>query len=98
MAKSSTGKPVAKSKAVAKSSNGKPATKSSKKKTGKAVTTTTDPSPKAQTESPANATEHAITRRAYELYLARDSEPGHELDDWFQAEREIREAPPSSGV
>lgn len=30
-----------------------------------------------------------IEKRAHEIYLARDSEPGHELDDWLQAEREI---------
>jgi hypothetical protein len=32
-----------------------------------------------------------ITARAYELYLARGAEAGHELDDWLQAEREIME-------
>lgn len=30
-----------------------------------------------------------IARRAYELYEARGSEPGHELEDWLAAEREI---------
>lgn len=98
MAKSSKGKPepkAPKGKAVAKSSNGKPVPKSSKRKTDKAITTTADPAPTAQTDIPANATEHAIARRAYELYIARDREPGHELDDWFQAAREIRDAPPS---
>lgn len=30
-----------------------------------------------------------IEARAHEIYLARGSEPGHELDDWLQAEREI---------
>ena len=30
-----------------------------------------------------------IRRRAYEIYLRRGNEPGHELDDWLQAEREI---------
>jgi len=32
-----------------------------------------------------------IERRAYEIYLARGGEPGHELEDWLQAERELRE-------
>ena len=32
----------------------------------------------------------AIARRAYELYLARGSEPGHEVEDWLQAEAELR--------
>jgi hypothetical protein len=32
----------------------------------------------------------AIARRAYELFLARGSEPGHEMDDWLQAESELK--------
>jgi hypothetical protein len=31
-----------------------------------------------------------IARRAYELFLARGSEHGHDVEDWLQAEREIR--------
>jgi hypothetical protein len=27
--------------------------------------------------------------RAYLIYLARNRQPGHELDDWLQAEREL---------
>jgi DUF2934 family protein len=34
----------------------------------------------------------AIARRAYELFLARGEEHGHDLDDWLQAERELAEA------
>ena len=30
-----------------------------------------------------------VARRAYELYQARGSEPGHELQDWLQAEQEL---------
>lgn len=30
-----------------------------------------------------------IRCRAYEIYLERGSEPGRELDNWLQAEREI---------
>jgi len=30
-----------------------------------------------------------ISRRAYELYLERDREDGHDWQDWFKAEREI---------
>ena len=33
--------------------------------------------------------EHEIRTRAYELYLARGAESGHELEDWLQAEREL---------
>jgi hypothetical protein len=31
----------------------------------------------------------AIAARAYELFLARGSEPGHEMDDWLQAEAQL---------
>jgi monoterpene epsilon-lactone hydrolase len=30
-----------------------------------------------------------IRRRAYEIYLGRGEEPGHEIEDWLQAEREL---------
>jgi len=33
--------------------------------------------------------EEEIRRRAYEIYLARGGEPGHDLEDWLQAEREL---------
>lgn len=31
-----------------------------------------------------------IAHRAYELFLARGSEHGHDQEDWLQAERELR--------
>ena len=31
-----------------------------------------------------------IEHRAYELYLDRGSNPGHDFDDWLQAERELK--------
>lgn len=34
----------------------------------------------------AAVTDSDIARRAYDLYLARGSERGHDLDDWVQAE------------
>ena len=30
-----------------------------------------------------------IRIRAYEIYIERGGRPGHDLDDWFQAEREL---------
>ena len=30
-----------------------------------------------------------IRQRAYELYVARGQEDGHELEDWLQAQAEI---------
>lgn len=37
----------------------------------------------------ATALREQIETRAHEIYLSRGAEPGHELDDWLQAEREI---------
>jgi hypothetical protein len=34
-----------------------------------------------------------ISKRAYELAAQRDFHPGHELEDWLQAEREIEAGP-----
>ena len=34
-----------------------------------------------------------IRLRAYEIYLERGEQPGRELDDWFQAERELESEP-----
>lgn len=33
----------------------------------------------------------AIAARAHELYEARGGEPGRDHDDWFEAERQLRE-------
>jgi hypothetical protein len=33
--------------------------------------------------------DEGIRRRAYELHLERGGQPGSELDDWLQAEREV---------
>ena len=38
------------------------------------------------------ALEERVRRRAYELYVLRGNESGSELEDWFQAEKEIRSA------
>jgi hypothetical protein len=31
----------------------------------------------------------AIAKRAYELYLRRGARPGHAVEDWLRAEREL---------
>jgi len=36
--------------------------------------------------------EERIRRRAYDVYLQRGNQSGSELDDWLQAEEEIRRA------
>jgi hypothetical protein len=33
--------------------------------------------------------EERIRRRAYEIYMERGGEPGHDREDWLQAEREV---------
>ena len=43
-------------------------------------------------------TEGDIARRAFELYCERGREDGHDVDDWLNAERELREAGSSSAA
>jgi hypothetical protein len=38
---------------------------------------------------PPSITESDIARRAYDLYLARGCEHGHDVEDWLQAKREL---------
>ncbi len=54
--------------------------------------TVDDRTPKAPATSSAAVTDSAIARRAYERYLARGGEHGHDVEDWIQAERELNEA------
>jgi len=35
----------------------------------------------------------AVAIRAYEIYCSRGCGHGHDLDDWVEAERQLREAP-----
>jgi hypothetical protein len=37
--------------------------------------------------------EEQIRARAHEIYLARGGQPGHEMDDWLQAEYELIRLP-----
>jgi len=39
-----------------------------------------------------------IRQRAHEIYLARGGAAGHELDDWLQAERELKAGKNPSGT
>ena len=52
------------------------------------------PAPTRAKERPIEALplEERIRRRAYELYVERGNQSGSELDDWLQAEEEIRTA------
>jgi hypothetical protein len=64
--------------------------KSAGRKSNQAVARVADRSAKVLTDGSANVTEHDIVRRAYELYEERGCEHGHDVDDWLQAERELR--------
>jgi len=43
-------------------------------------------------------TENDIARRAFELYCDRGRDDGHDLDDWLNAERELRDISSSSAA
>ncbi|MCY1016013.1 DUF2934 domain-containing protein [Pyxidicoccus sp. MSG2] len=52
-----------------------------------ARSTNTEPMASSPRNSP---THEQISRRAYEIFLARGGTPGNPEHDWFQAERELR--------
>ena len=54
-----------------------------------ASSTAADRAPKSPAQ-PATVSDGDIAHRAYDLYLARDCEHGHDVEDWLQAERELR--------
>jgi len=37
--------------------------------------------------------EEQIAARAYQLYVESDCEPGHDIDNWLQAEYELMQLP-----
>lgn len=47
------------------------------------------PSPKRRDPSP-EPTRDDIARRAYEIYIERGGREGCEMEDWLQAEQELR--------
>ena len=49
------------------------------------------PAPAKERSKETLSLEERIRQRAYELYVQRGNESGSELDDWFQAEEEIRQ-------
>jgi hypothetical protein len=46
-----------------------------------------EPTKQAPQQEP---TEEEIRQRAYKIYMARGSAPGHEVEDWLEAERKLR--------
>jgi hypothetical protein len=58
-------------------------------KTNERTATADDRAPKSLAQ-PAPVTDVDVARRAYDLYLGRGREHGHDVEDWLQAERELR--------
>lgn len=59
------------------------------------ISSVADRSSASPTDGSARVTENDIARRAYELYIARNGGHGHDVEDWLQAERELRGTGPS---
>ena len=63
-------------------------------KTDASVSEATDTSTKRRTSSrakrPVDPSEDDIRHRAYQRYLERGGAAGSELDDWLQAEQDLR--------
>ena len=59
-------------------------------------TSTVEPSTVEASTAESPTIEHSsflteeIARRAYEIYLARGGQHGHDVEDWLQAEHELR--------
>ena len=47
----------------------------------------------SNTIEPRLPTTEEIAGRAYQIYLGRGCEPGHDIDDWLQAEYELMQLP-----
>ena len=60
-----------------------------KAKTDGRAATAADRAPKSLAQ-PATVSNSDVARLAYDLYLAHGREHGHDVDDWLQAERELR--------
>lgn len=71
--------------------------KSSRHRTDNVLTMPSLESPPAVAIA-SGVTESDIARRAFELYCDRGREDGHDVDDWLNAERELRDASKSSAA
>ena len=60
-----------------------------KAKTDEGTATAVDSAPKSPAQQ-VTVTDSDVARRAYDLYVARGCEDGHDVEDWLQAERELR--------
>jgi len=70
--------------------------KSVRRKTDDRIVTAADRARGIRADGPTNVSNTDIARRAYDLYLARGCEPGHEVEDWLRAEQELRQTPIAS--
>jgi hypothetical protein len=61
-----------------------------RRRTGTVVTIPTTESNVPVENQSADLADRDIARRAFELYCERGCQHGHDLDDWLQAERELR--------
>jgi len=52
----------------------------------------------AENDSAVREPREQIAARAFELFLERGREDGHDLDDWLQAEREVLGAPGTAAI
>ena len=71
--------------------------KSAKQRTDNVLTMPSPESPTAVALAP-EVTEGDIARRAFELYCERGRQDGLDVDDWLNAERELRDASSSSAA
>ena len=70
----------------------------STRRTASADIAAADPSSKILTDGAASVTDGDIACRAYELYLGRGRDHGHDEDDWLTAERELRRTTPAGAA
>ena len=62
--------------------------------TRRQASTTAQPRRKKTVTAQATPDAQAVARRAYELFLDRGGDHGHELTDWLRAEHELSGTPP----
>lgn len=90
---SSTKRARAKPKVVVKNSSAAPADVAKKPRTPRKTLTTKTAAaeipPPADVESPSEDVGSMIATAAYYLAAARNFTPGHELEDWLEAERAV---------
>lgn len=56
----------------------------------------TTPSPEPTGAPQSGPTTEQIAQRAYEIYQSRGGTEGQDIEDWLQAERELRRGPQGS--